>query len=138
MTEETQVDGGDRRSRQRFSAKWRGEYCFWVVVAGERRPLLDLSMEGFAMQASSPPDSRQPLEFVLQHANVPGEIRGTARVVNYIKSPANGQAGCLFSGIEADGLTTLQDWLTAHVLLNASVPISEKDALRIVAGPSLI
>jgi len=138
MADEKLVDNGERRSRQRFLAQWRGEYCFWVVIAGERRPLLDLSMEGFGVQASSPPESGRSFEFVLQHANVPDEIRGAARVVNYLSTPAGGQAGCLFVSFELNGLAKLEDWLTAHVLLNASVPISEKEAATIVSGRSLV
>lgn len=138
MADETQMDSDERRSRQRFLAQWHGEYLFWVVIAGERRPLVDLSMEGFAVQASSPPQSDQVFDFVMQHAKVPNEICGTARVVNYLNLPAGGQAGCLFVSLDAKGLTTLEDWLTAHVLLNASVPISEKEAARIVSGPSLV
>lgn len=138
MADENLVDSGERRGRQRFLAKWRGEYCFWVVIAGERRPLLDLSMEGFAIQASSPPESGQSFDFVMQHANVPNEICGTARVVNYLSGPAGGQAGCLFVSLEPNGLARLEDWLTTHVLLNASVPITEKEAAKIVSGRSLI
>jgi hypothetical protein len=138
MADEKLVDNGERRSRQRFLAKWRGEYCFWVVIAGERLPLLDLSMEGFAVQASSPPERHQAFDFVMQHANVPSEICGTARVVNYLNTPAGGQAGCLFVSLEPNGLARLEEWLTAHVLLNASVPINEKDAATIVSGRSLV
>lgn len=128
----------ERRKRQRFVAQRRGEYCFWVLLDSERLPLLDLSLEGFSVPATSPLASDRTYHFVLQRARVPDEIRGSARVVNYIGNPAGGQAGCVFDSIDADGRERLEDWLTAHVLAGASLPITEKDAVHIVSGPSLV
>lgn len=138
MAENAIIETAERRSRQRFVAKWRGDYCFWVVIEGERKPLVDLSLEGFAVLADSPSRSDQSIAFVLQRSAVPDEIRGLARVVNHLSGPEGGQIGCVFEQLEGDGRERLEDWLTAHVLMNASVPISEKEAAMIVAGPSLI
>lgn len=138
MAENAIIETAERRSRQRFVAKWRGDYCFWVVIEGEREPLVDLSLEGFAVLADSPSRSDQSIAFVLQRSAVPDEIRGLARVVNHLSGPEGGQIGCVFEQLEGDGRERLEDWLTAHVLMNASVPISEKEAAMIVAGPSLI
>ncbi len=138
MSEAAGLETTERRKRQRFIAKRRGEYCFWALIDGERLPLLDLSLEGFGIPASSPPSSDRSFHFVLQRANVPDEISGRARVVNYLSSAEGGQAGCLFDSLDGEGASRLEDWLTAHVLASASVPITEKDASRIVSGPSLI
>lgn len=138
MAEEPGMDGIERRSRQRFVARWRGEYCFWALMDGERRPLVDLSLEGFAVPAARPAGTGEVFDFVLQRANVPDEIRGRARVVNHIDMPSGAQTGCLFVDLDGDGRDRLQDWLTAHVLANATVPISERDAASIVSGRSLI
>ncbi|NMG04246.1 PilZ domain-containing protein, partial [Azoarcus taiwanensis] len=43
-----------------------------------------------------------------------------------------------FEPLEPAAIERLEDWLAAHVLMNASVPINERDAARIVTGPSLI
>ncbi len=138
MAEDALIETAERRSRQRFVAKWRGDYCFWALIDGERKPLVDLSLEGFAVPAGSPPRSDECIAFVLQRANVPDEIRGQARVVNYLSAPDGGQVGCVFEHLDGDGQARLEDWLTAHVLMNATVPISEKEAALIVSGPSLI
>lgn len=138
MAENSATEAAERRKRQRFVASRRGEQCFWVVIDGQRHPLADLSLAGFAMPASSPLPADLVFEFVLQRANVPDEIRGRARVVNHIQAAGGGQAGCLFEELDAAALERLEDWLAAHVLMNASVPINERDAARIVTGPSLI
>lgn len=136
MTES--AESSERRRRQRFIARRRGAVCFWVLVAGERHALHDLSLEGFAMPAAAVSGLAQPFAFVLQRDGVPDEIRGQARVVNVVRADSGEQAGCLFELLERDGPARLEDWLTAHVLANASVPITERDAVAIVSGPSLI
>ena len=73
---------------------------------------------------------------MLQREGVPDEIRGRAETVNYLADAA--QMGCRFLSIEGDGAQRLHDWLIAHVIVSASVRITEKDAAAIVAGPSLI
>lgn len=136
MTES--IEPVERRRRQRFLARRRGEHCFWAQIEGARVALLDLSLEGFAMPAEASPASGTAFAFVLERAGVPDQIRGRAHVVNRVGGAEGGQAGCLFDALDDDGRTRLEEWLTAHVLGNASVPITEKDAAAIVTGPSLI
>lgn len=138
MAEDNATETAERRSRQRFVAKRRGEQCFWVIIDDQRHPLTDLSLAGFAVPASSALEAGRVFGFVLQRANVPDEIRGRARVVNQIQAAEGGQAGCLFEGLDAAATERLEDWLAAHVLMTASVPINERDAASIVRGPSLI
>ncbi|HRQ57455.1 MAG TPA: PilZ domain-containing protein [Azoarcus taiwanensis] len=138
MADNSATEAAERRKTQRFIATRRGEQCFWVIIDGQRHPLSDLSLSGFAMPASSPLPAGKAFEFVLQRANVPDEIRGFAKVVNHIQGAGSGQAGCLFEPLEPAAIERLEDWLAAHVLMNASVPINERDAARIVTGPSLI
>jgi len=128
----------ERRKRQRFLAQRGGAFCVWVSIAGERLPVLDLSLEGFAMPASSPPVANREFAFVLGCEGVQDKIRGRARVVNYLSAATGGQAGCLFNAFDGDGAARLEAWLTTHVLDNAWVPIGDKDATAIVTGPSLI
>lgn len=128
----------EKRGRQRFLATRRGEVCFWVLVGDQKLALNDLSPEGFAYPSSTPPPSGRSFEFVLQRSSVPDEIRGQAQVVNYLQGPDGGQAGCRFVKLEGDGAERIEDWLIAHVLANATVRITEKDARAIVAGGSLI
>lgn len=130
----------ERRRRQRFVAKRRGEYCFWAVLEGERFALEDLSIEGFGVQMFPAFEIGKLFSFVLRRASVPDEVRGQARAVNMAEAEADESAlgGFLFESFEGDGLNRLEDWLTAHVLAGATVPISEKDATAIVSGPSLI
>ena len=73
---------------------------------------------------------------MLQREGLPDEIRGRAETVSYLADAA--QTGCHFLGIEGDGAQRLRDWLIAHVIVSASVRITEKDAAAIVAGPSLV
>lgn len=135
-SEEAAADSAERRRIQRFLALRRGEPWFWVVIDGERIPLRDVSVDGFAITAEAPPAAGEPFDFVLQREGVPDQIRGCAQAVNFIA--ASGQAGCRFLVLEGDGAERLRDWLIALVIMNASVRISEKDAAAIVAGPSLI
>ncbi len=132
------VQSFERRRRQRFVAKRRGEFCFWVLLDGQRLPLHDLSLEGFSMPHGETRPVGYKFRFVLQRAGVPDEIHGRATCVNHFGDPADLQAGCTFDLLEGDGLARLEDWLTAHVLANATVPITEKDATKIVSGPSLV
>jgi hypothetical protein len=130
------ADSAERRRIQRFLAMRRGEPWFWVVIDGERIPLRDISVDGFAITAEAPPAAGEAFDFVLHREGVPDQIRGRAQSVNFIASVS--QAGCRFVEMEADGMDRLRDWLIALVIMNASVRISEKDAAAIVAGPSLI
>jgi len=129
-------DSAERRRIQRFLALRRGEPWFWVVIDGERIPLRDISVDGFAITAEGPPAAGEAFEFELHREGVPDRIRGRAQSVNFIASVS--QAGCRFLTLQDDGADRLRDWLVALVIMNASVRISEKDAAAIVAGPSLI
>ena len=129
-------DSAERRCIQRFLAMRRGEPWFWVVIDGERIPLRDISVDGFAITAEAPPAAGEAFDFVLHREGVPDQIRGRAQSVNFI-APVS-QAGCRYLELEGDGMERLRDWLIALVIMNASVRISEKDAAAIVAGPSLI
>jgi hypothetical protein len=126
----------DRRGRQRFVAKRRGEDCFWALIDGRREALTDLSLEGFSV--ASRMDGTDAFALLLHRAGVPDEIVATARLANSFETAEGVQSGCRFESFEGDGHERLRDWLVAHVIANASVPISEKDAERIVSGPSLI
>lgn len=128
----------ERRKRQRFLAQRGEKPHFWIVVEGARVPLLDLSLEGFAMPALTPPPAEKSFEFAMLCDGEPGELRGRARVVNYVAQTAGGQAGCLFEAFAGDGAVRLQRWLKTHVLDGAWVPITGDDAEDIVRGPSLI
>ncbi len=130
--------GSDRRGRQRFVAKRRGTHCFWVQWNGQREPLADLSLEGFAVSARIAQDDEGVFAVVLHRAGVPDQIAATARVANCFDGADGLQCGCLFEQFEGDGRERLHDWLVAHVIATASVPITEADAERIVSGPSLI
>ncbi|MBL8443192.1 MAG: PilZ domain-containing protein [Zoogloeaceae bacterium] len=128
----------ERRRRQRFVAKRKGEFCFWALIEGERFPLQDLSIEGFGVQVFPGFELDKVFPFVLRRAGVPDEVRGRARAVNKVDVGVGALGGLLFESFEADGRARLEEWLTAHVLASATVPISEKDATAIVSGPSLI
>lgn len=127
---------GDRRGRQRFVARRRGTHCFWVEWDGHREPLADLSLEGFAVATRIMREG--DFAVVLHRAGVPDRISATARVANCFEGPDGMQCGCVFSAFDGDGRERLHDWLVAHVIATASVPITEADAERIVSGPSLI
>jgi hypothetical protein len=133
-------DGLDeRRTRQRFVARRRGEPCFWVSIGEERLALDDLSLKGFALPVPPGFVSGAQFDFVLHREGVPDTIRGRAEVTNVFGKDAR-SAGCRileFRG-EGEGEERLHDWLVTHVILNATVRISEKDAVAIVSGGSLV
>lgn len=130
------ADSAERRRIQRFLALCRGEPWFWVVIDGERIPLHDISIEGFAIAADAPLPAGAAFDFELHRQGVPERIRGRAEAVNHI-APAL-RAGCRFLALEDGGTERLREWLTALVIMNASVRISAQEAAAIVAGPSLI
>lgn len=136
MTDSNAGGGGERRGRQRFVAQRRGADCFWARVDGQREPLSDLSLEGFGLSGAFEVGRR--IDVVLHRSAVPDEIRGTVKVANCFAGASGVQSGCVFETFEADGRERLRDWLVAHVIANATIPITEKDAERIVSGPSLI
>ena len=92
---------GERRSKQRFVARRRGEPCFWLVLDGQRIALNDLSAEGFSYPSLTPRANAEVFDFVLQREGLPDEIRGRAETVSYLADAA--QTGCHFLGIEGDG-----------------------------------
>lgn len=128
----------ERRQYQRFVAKRGGDYCFWVELDKERFPLLDLSVQGFAIAPMVLPPIGAILAFTLYRNGVPDKITGRAEVRNHVDGEGRRHAGCLFVGMGAEEVSRLRDWLTAHVLMTATVRITEKDAERIVSGPPLI
>lgn len=128
--------GGERRGKQRFVALRRGSECFWAQVDGRREPLSDLSLDGFGLTGAFEVSRR--IDVVLYRAAVPDEIRGTVKVANCFAGAGGVQSGCVFESLEGGGRERLRDWLIAHVIANATLPITEKDAERIVCGPSLI
>lgn len=136
QSQTTAADGAERRRLQRFLALCRGEPWFWVVIDGERIPLHDISIEGFAIAADAPLPAGAAFDFELHRQGVPERIRGRAEAVNHI-APAL-RAGCRFLALEDGGTERLREWLTALVIMNASVRISAQEAAAIVAGPSLI
>lgn len=140
QNEEVDLEPGaaERRARQRFVARRRGESCFWALVDDRRLALNDLSLEGFSLPASSILATGVAFDFVLQREDLPDEVHGRAEVVNQIAGEDVANAGCRFLALAEGGAERLHEWLVAHVLVNASVRITEKDAERIVSGPSLI
>ncbi len=128
----------ERRSRQRFVARRRGEYCFWVTLSGERLPLQDLSLDGFGVDATLPFEVDMRFSFMMTRAGVPDRIEGVAKVANRVCSAGAVLTGFVFETFEADGKVRLEEWLAAHVLASATVPITERDATAIVSGPSLV
>ncbi len=128
----------EKRKRQRFIAKRGDTTCFWLLQEGERIPLIDLSLEGFSIPAAAqhPVGTRFP--FTLSLEGIPDKIRGTAEVVNAFKDQAQALNGCNFVSIDGDGASQLREWLTVHVIANASVRITAVEAEKIVDGPSLI
>lgn len=128
----------ERRKRQRFVPRRDGAYCFSVVIEGARLPVLDLSLEGCAVPAETPPQADRRFDFALRCNGREGEVRGTARIVNFVGAVAGGQAGCVFDGFEGDGRARLEGWLREHVYDAAAVPITRDEAGRIVTGPSLV
>ncbi|HEX5127445.1 MAG TPA: PilZ domain-containing protein [Rhodocyclaceae bacterium] len=132
------LDNTERRKRQRFLAQRNGKPYFWVMIDGQRMPLIDLSLEGFSIAATAPPESDKTFTFELRLEDVPGKVRGQAQTVNFISGEPAGQIGCRFISLESDSAITLHEWLTVHVICAATVRISAKEAESIVSGPSLI
>lgn len=128
----------ERRQRQRFIAKRGGATFFWVAVDGNRIPLIDLSLEGFSISSAAVPTSTEAFPFELRLEGIPDKIRGQAQQMNEVPGEPEGQIGCSFLSFEGEGAVRLHEWLTIHVIANASVRITAKEAEKIVEGPSLI
>ncbi len=127
----------ERRQIQRIFTSGLADATFFCVISGRRWPLIDLSLAGFALPASAASQG-QRFALVLMCAGKAESIHVFARVVNYLNSPAGEQVGCLFDDITDEQSALLRAWLVEYVLGNASVPIDEADAIRIVTGPSLV
>ena len=130
----------ERRGRQRIVMAHAGHALFRLACGGVVRPLRDLSLEGFSMWTSTPPDAHEAFDFHLERMDVPGAVSGRARVVNYSRgaTPDSGVAGCLIVEFGKGGAVTLATWLADHVEAVAAVPVTRAEACDIVAGPSLV
>lgn len=135
-SEQAAAAADERRRYQRFIARRGGEACFWLLNAEQRIALNDLSSEGFSIPLVVPPQMDARFSFILAREGVPDRIEGEAEVANYIASQS--QLGCRFVSFDGNGADKLRDWLVAHVLMTASVRITEKEAEMIVSGGSLI
>lgn len=128
----------ERRKHQRFLAKRENAIIFWVILEGQRIPLLDLSLEGFSYVAQTPPATEGPQPFELRLEGIPDKVKGSMEPVNFIPGKPNNIVGCRFVELDAKGRARLHEWLTTHVIACAGVRITAKEAEKIVEGPSLI
>jgi len=130
----------ERRLRQRIMVNQGDDMAFQLFCDGSPASVTDLSLEGFAMQASTAPDASQDFNFRIEYRDMPVTVTGQAQVVNYQKgaSHESGMAGCRILSFERAGRDTLAMWLSAHVANFAKVPLTTDEALDIVAGPSLV
>ena len=130
-------DTSERRIHQRFVARVHGEPCFWALVFDQRLALNDLSLKGFSLPAPPALVPGAQVDFVLLREGVPDTIRGRAEVTSVFGGNAP-FAGCRILQLDGDSEERLQEWLVIHVILSATVRISEKDAAAIVSGRSLV
>jgi len=130
-------DLSERRIHQRFVARQHGKPCFWALICDQRLAINDLSLDGFALPASPMFVPGAQFDFILQREGVPDTIRGRAEVSSVFGNDTP-SAGCRIIRFEGDSEKRLQDWLVIHVMLCATVRISEKDAAAIVSGRSLV
>jgi len=130
-------DVSERRIHQRFVTKMHDEPCFWALIGKERLALNDLSLKGFSLPTPSGLYPGVQFDFVLQREGVPDTIRGRAEVASVFGKKVS-CAGCRILQFEGDSEERLHDWLVIHVILSATVRISEKDAAAIVSGRSLV
>ena len=130
----------ERRERQRIVMAHAGHALFRLACSGVVRPIRDLSLEGFSMWTSTPPDAHDEFEFHLERMDVSGAVSGRARVVNFSRgaTPDSGVAGCHIIGFDEGGAATLAAWLADHVEAVSAVPVTREEACDIVAGPSLV
>jgi len=133
-----QID--ERRQRQRVMVDQGGGDDFRLECDGRPVTVRDVSLDGFAMLASTAPDANHRFSFRITHRTLAGAITGTAQVVNYVRGATGdtGVAGCRIFELDGDGPSLLSLWLSTHVVSVASVPLTEDEARRIVAGPSLV
>lgn len=128
----------ERRQRQRFAALRDGRPCIEINIAGQRSPLIDLSLDGLSLPASFVLPAGE-FDFSLRLIDGFGDkVTGRAQVMNRIGDIAHGQNGCRFLSLAPGGEQTLQEWLVVIVICSASVRLSTREAEAIVQGPSLI
>jgi hypothetical protein len=130
-------DPSERRIHQRFVTRMHGEPCFWALIGKEYLVLNDLSLKGFSLPVPSALYPGAQFDFVLQREGVPETVQGRAEVASVFGRKVS-FAGCRILQFEGDSEERLQDWLVIHVILSATVRISEKDAAAIVSGRSLV
>ena len=132
----------ERRTRQRIMVEAAAVPApgFELECDGVRRVVRDVSLEGFSMHVSTAPDSQREVAFRLQRADGNEVVSGRAQVVNYFRgaTPDSGVAGCHVTAFDPGCQQRLADWLAAHVVAVAGVPLSEHEAREIVDGPSLV
>ncbi|WP_227815466.1 hypothetical protein [Nitrogeniibacter aestuarii] len=130
----------ERRLRQRILVNQGEDMAFKLFCEGTPADVADLSLEGFAMRASTAPDASHEFSFRLEYRDMPVTVTGQAQVVNYQKGATHesGMAGCRILSFDRAGRDTLAMWLSVHVARLANVPLSADEALDIVAGPSLV
>jgi len=130
----------ERRLRQRILVNQGDDMAFKLFCDGSPADVADLSLEGFAMRASTAPDASHDFNFRLEFRDMPVAVSGLAQVVNYQKGATHesGMAGCRILSFDRAGRDTLAMWLSVHVARFAKVPLTTDEALDIVAGPSLV
>lgn len=128
----------ERRGNQRFVTHGHGRPRFWLSWPAGRVVVYDLSVEGFAISASTPPDGERPFEFRLERDGDRASVAGRAQVVNFVHSVNGGQAGCRFIGLEAAARCTIAGWLAEHVVEVSALPVRPEEAESIVLGPSIV
>jgi len=133
-----QID--ERRMRQRVMVDQGSGDNFRLEWDGVPVTVRDVSLDGFAMLAATAPDANQRFAFRITHRSLPGEVKGVAQVVNYVRGATadSGIAGCRIVELDEQGASTLPLWLSTHVVTYASLPLTNEEALEIVAGPSLV
>ena len=132
------IDTVERRGNQRIVTTQGGRTHFWLRWNGDRLPVSDLSVEGFAVSVATAPASDQPFEFRLERDDAGEGVRGLAQVVNYASAVEGGQAGCRFVELSPAARELIAAWLADHVVGAAAVPLTVAEATGIVLGPSII
>jgi len=127
----------ERRVHKRFVTNLHGDPCFWAFIGDERLPLDDLSLKGFALPAPLMFTPGAQFYFILQREGESDTVRGRAEVTGVFRKDSL-SAGCRIIQFEGDSKERLHDWLVAHVIHSATVQISEKEAVAIVSGHSLV
>lgn len=128
----------ERRGNQRILTNLAGRPRFWLSWQGGREALSDVSVEGFAMNLSTPPSSDKAFEFRLERDGSEGCVAGLAQVVNFLSMVDGGQAGCRFVTLAEGDRGRLAEWLADYVRDHSALPLSADEASSIVLGPSIV